>query len=105
YNWFQELLQTENYDLLATAHQKNDNLETVIFNLTKGTGIAGFHGIKVKNNNIIRPLLFASREEIERYAKEHRLMWREDRSNVSNKYHRNYIRNKVVPLLKEINPN
>lgn len=105
YEWFDELLKSGNYNKLATAHHKNDNLETVIFNLAKGTGIAGFHGIKVKNKHIIRPLLFASREDIAAYAARHKLKWREDSSNASLKYRRNLVRNRIIPLLKEINPN
>lgn len=105
YAWFEELIHSGDYTKVATAHHKNDTLETVIFNLTKGTGIAGFHGIKIKRGKIIRPLLFASREEIENYLEENRLKWREDSSNESEKYHRNLIRKKVIPLLKQINPN
>lgn len=105
YAWFEELLQRGNYTKIATAHHKNDTLETVIFNLTKGTGIAGFHGIKVKRGKVIRPLLFATRNEVEQYLRKNKLEWQDDTSNESEKYHRNLIRKKVIPLLKQINPN
>lgn len=104
YTWFAELMSQFNYSSVSTAHHLNDSLETVLLNLTKGTGIAGLHGILPKNNFLIRPLLFATKQEIIDFAGTHGLAWREDISNNSNKYQRNLIRNKVVPLLKEINP-
>lgn len=104
YAWFEGLLE-EGFDFVATAHHQNDVLETVLLNLTRGTGIAGLHGIRVKNKHVIRPLLFATREEIEEYAKEQAISWREDASNKENKYRRNLLRNEVIPLLKKINPN
>lgn len=105
YDWFQTLLSENNFDFIATAHHKNDNLETVILNFTRGTGISGFHGIKPNQNQIIRPLLFASREEIRQYAIEKNIDYQEDSSNSSIKYHRNLIRHEVIPKLKTINPN
>lgn len=104
YKWFEQLLQTEGYNYLATAHHLNDTLETVLFNITKGTGISGLHGIQPKNGYIIRPLLFADKEEMYSYVVENQLSWREDSSNQTSKYHRNLIRNEVIPLLKNINP-
>jgi len=70
----------------------------------RGTGIHGLQGIPVKNKNIIRPILFAKKQEIEQFAEKHNLSYREDQSNKENKYLRNIIRNKVVPVFKEINP-
>jgi len=104
YTWFEELRQKKRYKLVATAHNLDDSLETVLFNLTKGTGIAGLKGIPIKTGNIIRPLLFAQKQEIVNYANENGLKWRTDISNIDNKYARNLIRNKVLPVLKEINP-
>lgn len=104
YTWFEELRQEHKLDNIATAHHLNDNIETILFNLTKGTGIRGLRGIPVKQGKIIRPMLFASREEIEAYAKEHNIAYREDSSNASDKYTRNKIRHHIIPLLKEINP-
>lgn len=104
YTWFEELRIEKEFNLLATAHHLNDNIETILFNLTKGTGIKGLRGIPFRNGNIIRPLLFASREEIESYQQENKLEFREDSSNADDKYTRNKIRNQIIPLLKEINP-
>ncbi|WP_421877454.1 tRNA lysidine(34) synthetase TilS [Marinoscillum sp.] len=106
YAFFEELMQEHLYSKTATAHNLNDNLETVLLNLTKGTGIHGLTGIApVKDQHIIRPLLFASKEEIYAYAKQEGLSWREDTSNQKNDYQRNRIRNRVIPELKQINPN
>lgn len=105
YNWFYELLETENYDYILTAHHADDNLETFLINLSRGTGLEGLTGIPEKNENIIRPLLLFSRQEIENYAKENNIKWREDSSNASDKYLRNKIRHHLVPILKALNPN
>ena len=104
YAWFYEVVEREKFDGLATAHHFNDSIETVLLNWINGQSIEGFTGIPVKNGKIIRPLLFASRDEIELYAKENRLAWREDSSNLTLDYQRNFLRHKVVPLLKEISP-
>lgn len=104
YQWFEELRKEKGFNLLATAHQLNDNIETILFNLTKGTGIRGLRGIPLRQNNIIRPLLFATRQEIEAFIKENNLNYHEDSSNAEDKYTRNKIRHHVIPLLKEINP-
>ncbi len=104
YEWFGKLLREAGFAYLATAHHQNDTLETVLFNLTRGTGISGLHGISPSRGRVIRPLLFADREMIYDFVVENQLAWREDSSNQSSKYHRNLIRNEVVPLLKQINP-
>jgi tRNA(Ile)-lysidine synthase len=104
YEWFNELRQRHEYDYLVTAHHLNDNLETAILNLTRGTGIAGLRGMRSIASSIIRPLMSFTRLEIEAYAKKRKLNWREDASNVSDDYQRNFLRHKVIPLLKEINP-
>ena len=103
--WFSELLKNEGYDWIATGHHLNDSFETALFNLAKGTGISGLKGIPPKNNRYIRPLMFASREMILDYAREQNIIWNEDRSNQTIKYHRNLIRHQIVPELKKINPN
>jgi tRNA(Ile)-lysidine synthase len=105
YEWFGKLLREEGYAYLATAHHLNDTLETVLLNLTRGTGIAGLHGIQPKNGRVIRPLGFADKEALYDFVVENQLAWREDSSNESNKYQRNLVRNEVVPLLRQINPN
>jgi tRNA(Ile)-lysidine synthase len=104
YAWFSELLEKEKMDWVATAHHLNDSIETILLNLTKGVGIEGLMGIPVQNKKIIRPLLFATREEIENYAAKEGIAWREDQSNQLDDYQRNFIRHQVVPKLKELNP-
>ena len=104
YSWFYELLETKKYDYILTAHHADDSLETFVINLLRGTGIEGLTGIPAQNGNIIRPLLIFSRQEIEQYAKENNIEWREDISNTSDKYLRNKIRHNLVPVLKELNP-
>ncbi len=105
YNWFQEIIKKHNFDYVLTAHHADDNLETFLINLTRGSGLDGFTGIPRINGNIVRPLLAFSREEILAYAKINTIDWREDASNATTKYIRNKIRHKVLPVLKEINPN
>ena len=104
YSWFYELLDTKKYDYILTAHHADDNLETFIVNLVRGTGLDGLTGIPAQNENIIRPLLIFSRAEIENYAQENTIDWREDSSNASDKYMRNKIRHNLIPILKELNP-
>lgn len=104
YNWFKELVKKHDFDFVLTAHHADDNLETFLINLTRGSGLDGFTGIPAINGNIVRTLLPFSRAEILNYAKENNIDWREDTSNASTKYVRNKIRHKVLPILKEINP-
>lgn len=104
YNWFYELLETKKYDYILTAHHADDNLETFLIHLSRGTGLDGLTGIPAKNGKVIRPLLIFSRDEIEQYAIENSIQWREDSSNASEKYLRNKIRHNLVPILKELNP-
>ena len=120
YNWFAELTcnrqqATSNEPLdsvcplpiahfLLTAHHANDNIETLLMNFFKGTGINGLHGILPKQGNIIRPLLFAKKEEISEFAKTNNLNFFEDSSNASDKYTRNYFRNQLIPDLQKVFP-
>ncbi len=104
YNWFNELAEQLEFDYILTAHHADDNLETFLINLSRGTGLDGLTGIPEINENIVRPLLPFSREDIETYAKENNLKWREDSSNESTKYLRNKLRHEVIPKLKEVNP-
>tara|TARA_R100000935_G_scaffold58556_1_gene96200 strand:- start:983 stop:2296 length:1314 start_codon:yes stop_codon:yes gene_type:complete len=104
YHWFEELSTAFKFDYILTAHHANDNLETFIINLVRGSGLEGFTGIKAVHNNIIRPILSFNRKEIEAYAVDHKIKWREDSSNESNKYLRNKIRHDIVPELEELNP-
>lgn len=104
YQWFEEIRKEQGYQKIATAHHINDALETIILNIAKGTGIAGLHGILPKRGRVVRPLLFASKEQIISYVTARGLNWREDQSNQDDHYQRNLIRNQVLPWLKKINP-
>ena len=104
YQWFDEICSKNNIDYMLTAHHKNDVLETFLINFTRGTGLDGLLGIPQINENIIRPLLPFTQNDIIVYANKKKLQWREDSSNSSIKYTRNKIRHKVVPVLTELNP-
>ena len=105
YFWFEKLCKEEQFDQIAVGTHLTDNIETFLFNATKGTGLSGLRGIKPVNKKVIRPLLNLTKEDIYQYATAQQLKWREDVSNQSVKYHRNKIRHKIIPVLKEINPN
>lgn len=104
YEFFNDLIKKHYFTYVATAHHKNDVMETMLYNLCKGTGLAGLHGIKVKNKQIIRPLLFATRQQIQTFADKNNISFRQDESNFEDKYARNKIRLQVVPPLQQINP-
>jgi len=104
YNYFEKIRVENGFDLIATAHHQDDLIETFFLNLSRKTGIHGLTGIKEKAGNIIRPLLFAGRKEIENYAKEHFVEYREDSSNNEVVFQRNFIRHKILPLFSEMNP-
>ena len=103
YQWFYELMEKEGYRYLLTGHHADDNLETFLINLSRGTGLEGLTGIPPVNGNVVRPLLPFSREEIEDYAHRSELSWIEDSSNQETKYLRNKIRHEVIPKLKDLN--
>ena len=104
YEWFENIRQEHDYHFIATAHNLNDNIETLLFNLIRGTGIKGLTGIQPTAGYIVRPLLFAPRTDIEFFVTENNIAFREDKSNAETKYTRNKIRHLVLPLLREINP-
>ena len=104
YEWFHQLAAEFEYSKILVAHHFDDQIETVLLNLTRGTGIMGLTGMELLHGNIARPLLFATRAEISAYAAENKLTWKEDSSNNEDKYARNRIRHHVVPILKSINP-
>jgi tRNA(Ile)-lysidine synthase len=104
YKWFGEMMEEHGYNSIAVAHNINDNIETLLINLTRGTGLTGLSGMKPLTNRIIRPMLFATRKDIEDYCIIHNIKYREDRSNADTKYTRNKIRHLIIPVLKEINP-
>ncbi|MHA7941490.1 tRNA lysidine(34) synthetase TilS [Formosa sp. 3Alg 14/1] len=103
YRWFDELVNQFHFDYVLTAHHADDNLETFLINLSRGTGLEGLTGIPEVNDYIVRPLLPFSRAEIVSYANANGITWREDSSNSSTKYLRNKLRHDVIPVLKEIN--
>ena len=105
YQWFEQLRQQHHYDVIALAHHQNDSIETILLNLTRGTGIAGLHGILPKNGALVRPLMFLKREEIQTFINENGFDYVEDSSNSSVKYARNKIRLEVIPHLKALNSN
>ncbi len=104
YEWFRELQKKHAYDFIVTGHHANDNLETAIYKLAKGTGIKGVRGILPLHNNLLRPLVHFTKKELLSFAQENKVIWREDISNESEKYKRNFIRKQIIPLLEELNP-
>lgn len=102
YHFFQSLCRGKN-SLVATAHNADDNAETVLFHLIRGSGLSGLCGIPEQRGNIVRPVLHMTRSEIEAYCKEQGLSYITDSSNLENQYARNKIRNIVLPALREIN--
>lgn len=104
YDWFQDLCKQYNAKLVV-GHHKGDNSETFLLNLIRGTGVKGLLGMSSEISRVYRPLLKFSKSHILDYAHENNLIWREDISNQSNVYKRNKIRNKILPLFKELNPN
>lgn len=104
YQWFYELLDSLQYNYLLTAHHQDDLVETMLINLSRGTGIRGLSGIHPRKGRLVRPLLFASRNDLVAYANEKQVPYREDSSNKEFVHQRNLIRHQVLPLLETINP-
>lgn len=104
YEWFETLIETSRYAYLVTAHHRDDALETMLINLSRGTGIEGLLGVPKKRKYIIRPMLPFSRQEIASYAKTQKIEWREDSSNKETKYLRNKIRHELLPLIESLHP-
>ena len=105
YQWFEEVCTEHSFDYLATAHHLDDDLETFLINLSRGTGLRGLIGIPLINDKIIRPFLNFPRADILQYAKEKNSPWREDSSNQTSDYLRNKLRIEVIPRLKEVDHN
>ncbi|MFA5961446.1 MAG: tRNA lysidine(34) synthetase TilS [Parcubacteria group bacterium] len=106
YTFFERLRKENKFDLIAVAHNADDQAETVLMRLIRGTGLAGLSAMSAKNGNIIRPLLEMTRKEIIAYLKENKLSYRIDKTNRESIYLRNKIRNKLIPYLeKNYNPN
>ena len=104
FEWFDKIREENSFDCIAIAHNMNDSIETMLINLTRGTGLTGLTGLKPSSVRVVRPLLFAPRSRISEYCNAHRIPFREDRSNLESKYTRNKIRHLVIPVLREINP-
>lgn len=104
YNWFEQIREENDFDFILTAHHRNDDLETFFINLIRGTSIKGLLGIPQKKAKIVRPLLFAKKQEIYKFLQQNEIEFREDSSNKDEKYLRNKIRLKLIPLLQEMNP-
>ena len=104
YEWLENLRKEHAYHHIATAHHAADNAETLLINLCKGTGIAGLHGIPERNGSIIRPMLFALKEDIISYAQAHAIPFREDASNATDAYLRNQVRHHLLPAIEAVFP-
>ena len=104
YKFFEDCAKKFKADAVFLAHNKNDNVETLIYRLIKGTGPSGLNSIPKKRDLFLRPLIEVERKEIEKYANENGLIFAVDKSNFDTKYKRNLIREKILPLMKEINP-
>jgi tRNA(Ile)-lysidine synthase len=104
YDFLERVREEQGLDTIATAHTADDNVETVLLNLTRGAGLSGLCGIPEKRGKIVRPILHLSRDKVIQYLTERDIPWREDGSNRDTVYRRNYIRHEVVPALKQVNP-
>ena len=104
YQTFGELRQSEGFTSVATGHHRNDQAETVLLHLLRGTGIVGMGGMRPKRGPVVRPLLFAAREQLAEYANSHSVQYVEDSSNQSDRYLRNRLRRELLPLLRRYNP-
>jgi len=105
YAFFREVMAKEGATKIITAHHADDQVETVLINLLRASGIKGLAGMPVAENDILRPLISVSKEEIYHYAEENDIPYREDASNASNKYQRNFLRNEMIPQLEKRFPN
>ncbi len=105
YQCFENALSSEKCNKIATAHHRDDNVETILFNIFRGTGLKGLTGItKERKDNIVRPFLAVDRAELEQYAKENGLMFVTDETNLEDDYTRNFIRHNIIPKIKQIYP-
>ncbi len=102
YAWFREILPPQ--ARIVTAHHLDDNIETLLMNFFKGTGIAGLRAMLPRQGSVVRPLLFAGRLSLQQFADDQGLTWVEDSSNQSDKYTRNYFRHQIIPLVQKVYP-
>ena len=104
YDWFEQIRKNNNYNFILTAHHGDDNIETVLMNFFRGTGIKGIRGIEAKNVFIVRPLLFARRKELEDFMTESQLQFVTDYTNEQDDYSRNFFRHQVIPMVEKTFP-
>ncbi len=104
YHWFEEIRNKNGYQYILTAHHADDNIETVLMNFFRGTGIKGIRGIEPKHGFIVRPLLFARRSELEEFLTANKLAFVSDYTNLRDDYTRNYFRNQVIPFIEKSFP-
>ncbi|MFC2175617.1 tRNA lysidine(34) synthetase TilS [Bacteroidota bacterium] len=104
YQFFSDLMDEHNYSVTATAHHAGDKVETILINVLRGTGVRGLAGIRVKRDRYVRPILFASKDEIRAYADQNGIANREDKSNAKIDYQRNWVRLRLLPMLRQIDP-
>lgn len=105
YEWFEELCNDKGYDWIFTAHHQDDQIETFFLNLSRGTSLRGLKGMSLQNGRVVRPLLRMSKADLLTFAKKEGVLWREDESNQSPTYKRNFIRHEILPLFAKLNPN
>jgi tRNA(Ile)-lysidine synthase len=105
YQWFFQLMELHQFHFLLTAHHANDQAETVLFHLMRGAGVKGLAGMIEKKNKIIRPLLFATKQQLTNFATQNNLNFRQDSSNEKDTYSRNFIRHHILPKIAQIQPN
>lgn len=105
YAWLEETRATHGYSYIATAHHKEDVIETLLLNFTKGAYLRGLGGMALQSGHLLRPLLWATKGELAEYLAISNQPFREDKSNAEVKYRRNFYRHKIIPLLEEVNPN
>ena len=104
YEWFERTRAENGYQYILTAHQADDNIETVLMNFFRGTGIKGVRGIEPKHGHVVRPLLFARRKDLENFLNENKLSFVQDYTNQQDDYTRNYFRNQLIPLIEKSFP-
>ena len=105
YEWLEQVRAEHKYDFIATAHHKNDNVETFLYKAAKGAGIKGLSGIKSKNGNVVRPMLDILSSEIDNYVEQNNIPFVEDSSNSSDDYDRNFIRHNIIPAFEQLHTN
>jgi len=104
YEWFESLRKQYDAQAIAVAHHSDDNAETVLLNLIRGTGVKGLRGMLPKHGSVIRPLLCLTRQDIMDWCKQQNLPYVTDQTNLSDEYRRNFIRLQVIPMLERLNP-